>query len=474
VFALAVFDDGSGAGPQLYAGGGGFTLSGDSSTTGLAKWDGSSWQPVGIGPLHVESLAVFDDGSGPALYAGGFFTDIGAVKANNIAKWNGTRWSALGSGVSGLPVDGSFEGVRTFAVFDDGSGAGQRLYAGGEFLAAGGVAVASLACWDGAHWADVGGGTDREVRSLAVFDDGSGSGPALYVGGWYVLAGGLPSGGIAKWDGSSWSALSGQQNIIVDALQPFDAGDGSGPALFVEGSFQQVSGKAASCIARWDGAAWSTLGSGIDHRVDSLAVAAIGGESNALYAGGNFTSVGGLTATNIARWDGTRWSALGTGMNGTLSNSVKALAAFDSGDGAGTALYACGRFTLAGGVAALNIARWDGADWSPLGTGMQGFPRALAVFDDGGGAALYVGGGVSTTDGVTAKNVAKWDGSKWSPLGAGLNSGINDFVVFDSGDGRGPALYAGGSFTTAGGQPANHIASWDGTSWSSRSGAAAR
>ena len=32
-----------------------------------------------------------------------------------------------------------------------------------------------------------------------------------------------------------------------------------------------------------------------------------------LYAGGHFTTAGGVTANYIAKWDGSAWSALGSG-----------------------------------------------------------------------------------------------------------------------------------------------------------------
>jgi len=35
---------------------------------------------------------------------------------------------------------------------------------------------------------------------------------------------------------------------------------------------------------------------------------------NNLYAGGSFTNMGGVPATRIAKWDGANWSALGTGV----------------------------------------------------------------------------------------------------------------------------------------------------------------
>src|SRR5258705_8028337 len=47
------------------------------------------------------ALAVFDDGTGPALYAGGYFTPAGGVNATHVAQWNGSTWSPLGRGAAG-------------------------------------------------------------------------------------------------------------------------------------------------------------------------------------------------------------------------------------------------------------------------------------------------------------------------------------------------------------------------------------
>ena len=66
-----------------------------------------------------------------------------------------------------------------------------------------------------------------------------------------------------------------------------------------------------------------------------------------LYVGGSFPTAGGSAATNIAKWDGSSWSALGSGMN----QSVSALAV------SGSDLYAGGDFTTAGGEASAYTAR---------------------------------------------------------------------------------------------------------------------
>ncbi|MCH8164793.1 MAG: hypothetical protein IH889_04220, partial [Planctomycetes bacterium] len=117
VFAMTVLDDGSGDGAALYIGGL-FTTGDDVPLNRIARLHENGWAPLGSGmDGNVWALTGFDDGSGegPALYAGGFFTEAGGVRANNIAKWDGSGWSPLASGVAG-------GGMRALAVFDDGSG----------------------------------------------------------------------------------------------------------------------------------------------------------------------------------------------------------------------------------------------------------------------------------------------------------------------------------------------------------------
>ena len=289
-------------------------------------------------------------------------------------------------------------------------------------------------------------GLDGHVGNAVAFNDGSGD--ALYIGGKFTVAGEALANGIAKWDGTSWSAVGAGMDPGVGALAVFD--DGDGPALYAGGDFTTAGGVSANRIAKWDGTSWSALGSGMNDIVYDLAVFDDGGGA-ALYAGGPFTTAGGVIANGIAKWNGSSWSALGSGMN----DLVAALIVFD--DGGGPALYAGGDFTTAGGVSANRIAKWNPGvpgSWSPLGAGMNDpfsiAVSALAVFDDGGGPALYAGGYFTTAGGVSANRVAKWDGSSWSPLGSGVTSAVRALTVFD--DGGGPALYVGGDFTMAGGR----------------------
>src|SRR5258708_7589240 len=158
------------------------------------EWASGVQSPGASDPVHA--LTVFDDGTGPALYAGGEFTTAGDVVANRIAKWNGTQWSTLGSAMNGS--------VMALAVFDDGIG--PALYAGGEFTMAGDEAANRIAKWDGTQWSAIGSGMNGAVYAIRVFDDGTG--PALYAGGYFTTAGGVVVNNLAKWTGPQSSPLT--------------------------------------------------------------------------------------------------------------------------------------------------------------------------------------------------------------------------------------------------------------------------
>ena len=459
-----------------------FTTAGDVAANHVAKWNGSTWSALGTGiegeSASVRALAL--DGAGN-LYVGGSFTIAGGVGVNNIAKWDGGTWSVLGTGIEGTYY------YKVMALAVDGAG---NLYAGGEFSTAGGAAAKNVAKWDGYTWAALGSGIDDRIDALAW--DGAGN---LYAGGLWTLT---------QWDGSAWSELCCAFPWDVTAL----AAAGSG-TLFVGGAFDEISGVAVNHVAKWDAGAWSSLGAG--QGMNSLPVGPRGIRALAmdsvgvLYASGDFTTAGGVVANYIARWDGNAWSPLGSGTGGLYPAAV-ALAVDVGGNlyvggplteaggepvdfiakwngsawlepGGGTngelsamavdsagILYAAGGFTTAGSVAAKRIAKWDGTTWSPLGSGIndEGYPTpwiyALATDNVGN---LYAGGEFHMAGGMAVNHIAKWNGSAWSSLGSGLDGSVYALAVDGAGN-----LYAGGWFYNAGGVPANHVAKWNGSAWS--------
>src|SRR5262245_4107197 len=216
---------------------------------------------------------------------------------------------------------------------------------------------------------------------------------------------------------------------FIKALAVYD--DGGGPALYAGGGFTTAGGAPANRIARWDGSRWSALGSGMNATVNALAVYD-DGSGPALYAGCGYSS----SPAVVARWNGSSWSTVGGG----FSHHVLTLAVYD--DGGGPALYAGGLFANVGVKSRPGIARLVGSSWTAVGSGLHGGARALSLYDDGGGPALYAGGDFTTAGGVAANGIARWDGSSWSAVGGGMNHLVSALTVYD--DGGGPSLCAGG------------------------------
>ncbi len=489
VHALASFDDGGGA--KLYAGGT-FTIAESTFARRIARWDGANWSalPQDIDHNAVECLAVFDDGSGPALYVGGSFVYVGdanqgQLAAPGIARWNGTAWSAVGNGLDGT--------VLELVAHDDGSGT--KLYAGGTFTSSGATPLAHLARWDGSAWQDVGGGTNDVVRALGVHDEGSG--PRLFAGGEFSVAGGVPAGRVARWNGTAWSALAGGIPAAVDVLSSWTPAPSATPVLLAGGQFSTLGAQTAGGVARWNGTAWSTLATGTDGFVTAFAVFDDGAGPE-LHAGG---------PAGLHRWNGTGWTELSAPW-------VRTLLVHDEGTGSGPALFSglrlpgvpdgplgivrrrggvetavanslapngLGRLldgTVAGESAlfassvrsaggtylfppshSAGLARFDGSTWTPLATNVS--PLCLARFDvlPGGSEELCFGGSFA----FGTRMIAVWDGATMSYVGAGGGE-IRALTVFDGGGG--PELYATGLFTSIEGVPASQIARFAGGAWS--------
>jgi hypothetical protein len=183
------------------------------------------------------------------------------------------------------------------------------------------------------------------------------------------------------------------------------------------------------------------------------AINGIAYSKGSLYIAGNFSIAGTVFANKIAKWDGTKWNPLGTGMNG----SIGALACDKAGN-----LFACGAFDSSNGVAMRHVAKWDGGAWRPLGNGLNKEAYAIAIDSSG---IVYVGGAFDTAGSIDAKKIARWDGSAWSALGSGVTAGVTAIVC-----GKNGSLFVTGGFDTAGGIPAKRVAGWDGFAWDSLGG----
>jgi trimeric autotransporter adhesin len=411
VLALTVYED------KLIAGGF-FDMVGPDYVGYIAQWDGNSWQPVGNGfPGWVIDLSVFGD----KLAAAGYL--VAQHDTTSVAEWNGSTWNPL-------PASGSISFLQ---------GSGDSLFIGGEFPVNGDASVERLAVWNGASLSAMGPALDFNPHALKFV------GGELFLGGDYRIDPFLFNYRLAKWDGNDWIPQIPDTLGGVNALEEFQND------LIVGGYFETIEGKVMNGISRKTGDNWLSLGPGEGM---SDYVAAFTEMDGSLVAGGRFRFAGQTRVNGVAQWDGQTWHAFGSGM----SQSVQSLAFFSD------KLIAGGEFTLAEGMPALHIVEWNGAAWSQLGAGFDDYVWALEVFHD----SLYAGGKFAKSGNLDVTGIAKWDGQNWTALPDLSNpqyaprAYVNALLNY----GTNAALIVGGDFRDAAGISVNHVARWDGTSWS--------
>lgn len=341
-------------------------------------------------------------------------------------------------------------------VFELGTFQGQ-LIGGGLALQGGGHDLGLVARFDGSRWQPLGGGISagggQEVRAVLEWNG------ALYVGGFFCCAEGQLVSNLARWDGAQWSSVGGGVDGTVWALAEHQ-GD-----LIVAGQFTSAGGTPVQNIARWDGQQWHALGSGLTKSFDPEVHALRVGPAGDLFVAGEFDTAGGAPAANVAVWNGTSWSPLGSGLPGPLNGIIWDLEWYQSD------LWACGNFDmLAGGTAHEKVAVWDGATWSAGGV----FPdssTATTVFDlEVVGADLWAGGDFTTASGVSVQRVARFDGAQWTNTG-GVSSVGSPTAVLAVHDLNGH-VYVGGELALAGfhfpspqSVATESVAAYDGTRW---------
>ncbi len=439
--------------------GGNFTSAGGVAVSNLAAWNGTSWSSVGGGAGGEVDALAYHNG---VLYVGGSFAsvDAGKTSANSIAAYTvvGGGWSTLAGGVTNC--HGCSAAQVNALAWNPVLG---RLFVTGYFRLAGPSTVNGFAAWNGSAWQAYGGGLTYTTGgaatgdSLAV-DPVSG---ATYVGGTFQKAGATTATNLAELSGSTWSA-PGNITYANNTRATVNAVALIGSTLYAAGQFDTAAGVKAANFAAKGGGLWRQVGSGINGAGYALAPA---GTSSVVivgqfsYAGSSFPYTGSPLLDYIGQWNGSAWSTFGQGLvtqPSPTSGEISALLA------TGYGVYAGGSFTQAGAMLTSSIARWTGTGWAPLSGGLRqqngtpGIVYAITAI----GSDIYVGGAFASAGGIAANNLAMWDGTGWHAVGAPkvLGAGLNAPVyALKSLLGN---LYVGGGFSEADGVAANDIAKY--------------
>lgn len=341
----------------------------------VAVW-GQSWQSISDQRINGTVYSVLYDSISDALIIAGDFDSIGSnADLRSIGWWSDNQWTALESGLSSYQWPAS---VRDMAIYNG------ELYVGGFITHASGIVCNGIAKWTGTTWSAVGGGVTNstgnpgQVYSLEVIGD------ELYACGRFLSAGGVNVNGFAKWNGTLWSEVHGfpffdpEGDVITDCI----IYDGR---LFVVGDFNGGASNGMLGIAAWNGVNWIGVGAVGVGQASSLMV-----YNNKLVVAGVFTSEMNpiFPGYHVASWDGDNWDNLGGGL-GFINCDVSEMLVHDG------KLFAVGSFSTAGGITAVGIATWNDSVWCDFGTVSNGSIFAIEAFHN----TVYLGGGFTELNG---------------------------------------------------------------------------
>lgn len=373
----------------------------------------TGWSPELDGPVFAMGI------TGTTVYVGGqFFTINGSLRS-----YLGAIDQALGTPTSWDPEPDNFVWALAF-----GTGV---VYAGGDFatVASGATARSGAAAWSTSTGAltswdpDVSG----TVLSLAV------SGTTIYLGGSFnQLGANTMRNNLAAVNNTTGNTTTWNPNAN-DAVLAIAV---SGTNVLVGGDFTTVGGQPRSRLASIaaSNAAIQAWAPEPDDEVDCLV---LGGTN--VYAGGLFNSGGGIVRTNLAALDLT--TGLPTIWNPNANQPVDALVV--GTDKISYFLYAGGRFTTVGGVARpylAKIGQGPGAVITTFNAACDSAVTTLAFWDyilRAGGRFKHIGGATrSNAAALTNGGVA----TSWAPV---LNG-----IVYAIAPGPSGSVFLGGAFTT--------------------------
>jgi hypothetical protein len=284
--------------------------------------------------------------------------------------------------------------------------------------------------YDGSTWTDIGITIDYAIICMEVYAG------ELYVGGWFTSFNGMPLNRIARYDGVSWQAAGTGIEVgpgITGGVEKMTVYNGE---LIALGSFIQAGGVPVNKIAKWNGASWSALGNGFPGS-QLASIPAMSVFNSDLYVFSQLDTAGTVPVHNAAKWDGTNWSAVGSGINNwPVSSTVH-----DNNIYVG--LWVTDTSSM--------IVRWNGVSWSPVEPSSSNTSWNVAFDLKSYNGCLYATGMIDTIGGTAVNNVARYDGVDWHPVGSGVNGSGQFFTELDT------ALYLTGDFMMSGTVTVNNV-----------------
>jgi len=338
-------------------------------------FNGTNWLSMGNG-VDFEPTAIILDQNGENLYFGSSYSmnslitnQVGFFAIWNLEsqKWNfpfiGTSqtFALLPFGNDSILLGGFFqipnsECISDFAIY----------YPGGNAPTEPKNPIST-------DWISM-GGIDGENNVVII---GNSELNEVYVGGRFIHANGQILNNVGKFDGKNWTALG--QGISIDkdpTLAVVNSLYFIENSLFVGGYFTLASGVVANYFAKYNGS-WFGLGlPKIENTTTTTTTTTVIGihslsfiESNQMLVVGGFFNIE-TTSTNGSVWNlalyniiNETWFSIGGSVNGIVYTTVI--------DSKTNSIFVGGNFTKIGDLDCSGIAKWDGSNWSNLNGGIS-------------------------------------------------------------------------------------------------------
>ncbi|MGH1366832.1 MAG: FlgD immunoglobulin-like domain containing protein [Calditrichia bacterium] len=420
--------------------GGNFTVAYTSDTdsvesTGLARWNVAQqrWEGIGQGGFGIPTDLGFD-AAGNLYVSGllnGYNSDGTDIPVNGVGRWTYSaavpQWQGFGLGLDGLASaltmheDGFYIGGTMLNAFNNN---GQT------------VQVSGIASWSFTlgEWESLAAGLVPLNGFIFVSDmlvDQSGLFVAGDFSGGDNGGGNVAQGQVLFWANPGWVSFDAgvENSMIYSSIEK----NGLGEIFLSHSSFQPQ----AAYLSRWNGTQWDNI---LQLGQESFPILAANQQNPIVhfYAGGFFDEVVDIPnnqtrsiKTNVWRTNVGLQSMIDVGPNGS-NGVVRSWERSGNGFGRKEFIYAGGQFSQVGGTNSNNITRYDGASWSSLSGGTNGTVHTVAAGHSnlvavGGEFTQVINPGGSVLD---APGIALWDEQNevWFPVGGGVGGTVYDIA----------------------------------------------
>jgi hypothetical protein len=268
-------------------------------------------QITGVRSMYYDTL-------GKQLYVSGQFKKADNKYVWGIARWKNNKWDSLSGGFTKFPNQAGSSNISPFCWqmirFQN------KLFCIGNLVWVNGKNQYNMGVWDilNEKWIYP---LSQPLTSNSIINNMVVYNNELYVCGLFTKIGSVSCNYVAKFDGNTWQAVGNLVNYLKPNIEPgqINCLAWYKNELYVGGSFRDTNGTNAH-IAKYDGTKWTTVGTGIKQGfawINRMEVF-----NNELYLGGIFNKSTEIPKESLIKWDGQQFKACG---NFDLQNGTSVL-----------------------------------------------------------------------------------------------------------------------------------------------------